>query len=76
MRVYKTISQGFYCSAFTSSSPNNDTSMVIFLIIKAFIIALQDLYCTTAVFTKSYQQCFNSSVDIPANILSDSHLLT
>ena len=72
----KTIVKGFYGSAFTSSSPNNDISMVIFLIFKAFILALQDFYYTTAVFTESYQQCYNSSVDIPVNVLWDSHLLT
>lgn len=46
--------------------------MVIFLIFKAFIRALQDFYCTTAVFTETDQQSRNSSVDIPVNVLWDS----
>lgn len=61
MHLCKTIIKGFYSSTFTSSSPNNDIPMVIFLIFKAFILALQDFYCTTAVFTERYQQCYKST---------------
>lgn len=75
MRVRKTIVKVFYGSTFTSSSPNNVISIVISLIFKAFILVLQDFYCKTAVFTESYQQCYNSSVDIPVNVLWGNHLL-